>query len=106
MKIVTVLVRYSLADWLETHEPAFIKNLRKKEKGNKAENLSPEAHIRMAPTELGTTFIKLGQIMSTREDIVGSVLAEALVQLQSSTPADLPETVISTFTAEIGSPPE
>lgn len=105
-EIVTVLARYGLADWLETHEPDFIKNLRKKDKNDKAEGLSQEARVRMALTELGTTFIKLGQIMSTREDLVGSALAEELVQLQSSTPADSPETVISTFTDEIGSAPE
>ena len=105
-EIVTVLVRYGLADWLETHEPDFIKNLRKKGKGGKAENLSPEARVRLALTELGTTFIKLGQIMSTREDIVGPALAKELVQLQSSTPADPPEIVIATFTAEVGSSPE
>ncbi len=105
-EIVSVLVKYGLADWLETHEPEFINSLRKKRKNNKLAELSHEARIRMALTELGTTFIKLGQIMSTREDIVGPALAEELSQLQSSTPADPAEVVIATFTTEIGSPPE
>lgn len=106
MEIVSVLANYGLADWLETHEPEFIKNLRKKGKNHKYTELTHEARIRMAFTELGTTFIKLGQIMSTRKDIVGPALAEELTQLQSSTPADPPEVVIATFTTEIGSPPD
>jgi ubiquinone biosynthesis protein len=105
-EIVSVLAKYDLADWLETHEPEFIKHLRKKGKNDKFAELTHEARIRMAFTELGTTFIKLGQIMSTREDVVGPALAKELTQLQSSTPADPPEVVIATFTTEIGSPPE
>ena len=106
MEIVSVLANYGLADWLETHEPEFIKNLRKKGKNHKYTELTHEARVRRAFTELGTTFIKLGQIMSTRKDIVGPALAEELTQLQSSTPADPPEVVVATFTTEIGSPPE
>jgi len=106
MEIVSVLANYGLADWLETHEPEFIKNLRKKGKNHQYTELTHEARVRMAFTELGTTFIKLGQIMSTRKDIVGPALAEELTQLQSSTPADPPEVVVATFTTEIGSPPE
>jgi ubiquinone biosynthesis protein len=106
MEIVSVLANYGLADWLETHEPEFIKNLRKKGKNHQYTELTHEARVRMAFTELGTTFIKLGQIMSTRQDIVGPALAEELTQLQSSTPADPPEVVMASFTDEIGSPPE
>jgi len=106
MEIVSVLANYGLADWLETHEPEFIKNLRKKGKNHQYTELTHEARVRMAFTELGTTFIKLGQIMSTRKDIVGPALAEELTQLQSSTPADPAQVVMATFTDEIGSPPE
>jgi len=105
-EIVSVLFKYGLADWLEAHEPEFIKKLQKTRIGHKSAELTHEARFRLALTELGTTFIKLGQIMSTRGDIVGPALAEELAQLQSSTPADPPEVAIATFTAEIGSPPE
>ena len=44
--------------------------------------------IRLALTELGPTFIKFGQILSTRPDIVGAELADELANLQSNTPAD------------------
>ena len=38
--------------------------------------------------ELGPTFIKLGQILSTRPDVIGVELAEELSKLQDNTPAD------------------
>jgi ubiquinone biosynthesis protein len=105
-EIVAVLAKYGLANWLEDHEPGFIQ--KRPHAGAHAESAgtSHEARVRMAFTDLGTTFIKLGQIMSTREDLVGPALAGELAKLQSSTPADPPEVVATTFAGEIGSPPE
>lgn len=60
----------------------------------------------MALTELGTTFVKLGQILSTRADLVGPELAAELTELQSGTPPDPPETVIQTITEELGEHPD
>ena len=37
-------------------------------------------------SKLGPTFVKLGQVLATREDLVGPVLAEALQELQESAP--------------------
>jgi len=104
-EIVWVFFKYGLIDWLESHDSEFIKNLLKRDKAGVTAELTYEARVRLALTELGTTFIKLGQIMSTREDMVRSALAKELSQLQSNTPADAPDVVIATFTAEIGSPP-
>ena len=39
--------------------------------GERLGTLTQEARIRLALTELGTTFIKLGQMLSTRPDVVG-----------------------------------
>jgi ubiquinone biosynthesis protein len=65
-----------------------------------------EVRVRLALTELGTTFIKLGQMMSTRADMVGPSLAAELASLQADTPADPPEVVCETIIAELGKPPE
>ena len=63
-----------------------------------------EARIRLALTELGTTFIKLGQNLSTRADLVGPALAQELSALQSDTPADSPEAVRRTVESELERP--
>ena len=56
-------------------------------------------------TELGTTFIKLGQMLSTRTDLIDPAVAEELSVLQARAPADPPETVRQTIEAELGRPP-
>ena len=43
--------------------------------------------LRMMLQELGTTFIKLGQLLSTRPDIVGEKIANELANLQDDNPA-------------------
>ena len=43
--------------------------------------------LRLMLQELGTTFIKLGQLLSTRPDIVGEKIANELTNLQDDNPA-------------------
>ena len=43
--------------------------------------------LRLMLQELGTTFIKLGQLLSTRPDIVGEKIADELANLQDDNPA-------------------
>src|SRR5262245_7803189 len=66
--------------------------------------MTREARIRLTLTELGPTFIKLGQLLSTRPDVVGKELATELQQLQASTPADPPEVVQKIVETELGEP--
>ena len=42
--------------------------------------------LRLMLQELGTTFIKLGQLLSTRPDIVGEKIANELANLQDDNP--------------------
>jgi ubiquinone biosynthesis protein len=58
----------------------------------------------MALTDLGTTFIKLGQVLGTRPDLVGPEVAHELSHLQSGTPADPPEVAVATIEKELGRP--
>ena len=60
----------------------------------------------MALTELGTTFIKLGQILSTRADLLPEALVAELSELQANTPPDAVDVVRKTIEAELGHPPE
>jgi ubiquinone biosynthesis protein len=68
------------------------------------EGATRETRIRLALEELGPTFIKLGQIMSTRPDLVGAELAEELEKLQTDVPADPPEAVAELIEEELGRP--
>ena len=61
--------------------------------------------VRLALTELGPTYIKVGQVLSTRPDIVGPELAEELAKLQKETPPDPPETVAALVRKEFGKSP-
>lgn len=48
------------------------------------------ARLRSALAELGTTWIKFGQMLSLRPDLVGTDVADELASLQTSVPADPP----------------
>src|SRR5436190_1404309 len=101
-EIVSVLSKYGLADWLSQTNVDFFKDRLKTADGEILARLTREARIRLALTELGPTFIKFGQILSTRPDIVGTELADELRLLQSEVPADPPEQVRALLEAELG----
>ena len=63
---------------------------------------SRQTRFRLALTELGPTFIKLGQILSTRPDIVGVQFAGELAQLQSDVDATPADQVARTIESELG----
>ncbi len=87
-EIIVVLRRYGLADWLSNLRVDFIRDWIKDDHGVPLASYSREARVRMALTDLGPTFIKLGQVLSLRPDLVGSEQAAELQQLQSQVPAD------------------
>lgn len=101
-EIGAVLVKYGLADWLRKL-PGVKKWLQDSE-GQSISGLSTSVRIRLALTELGPTFIKVGQTMSTRPDLVGPELARELSRLQSDTPPDPPGTAQATLEKELGRP--
>ena len=51
-------------------------------KSNESSNLSPGIKLCNALQNMGTTFIKLGQFLATRPDIIGEKTAKELVRLQ------------------------
>src|SRR5580700_11341912 len=82
-EVARVLITYGLAQWLKgtEWEPA---------------RRMLTSHAGEALTDLGTTFVKLGQVLSTRPDLVGPEVAHELSHLQSGTPADPPEVAVAT----------
>jgi ubiquinone biosynthesis protein len=103
-EIVTVLGRYSLADWISRLDYDFARGLVHRFEGRPATQLTHETRIRLALTDLGTTFIKLGQMLSTRADLVGPALAQELSSLQQAAPADPPDVVRATIETELKRP--
>ena len=101
-EILSILSKYGLAGWLSRFEFAPGKSLLKDRNGEAIAKQSPEVCIRLAIEELGPTFIKLGQIMSTRPDVVGSEMASELEKLQVNVPEDTFEQVSATIRDELG----
>lgn len=105
-EIVRVLAKYGLADWVSDSTPGFIRRRFVTSDGIAVTDYPVEVRIRLALTELGTTFVKLGQMLSTRADLVGPELAAELTSLQADAPADPPDLVRATIQSELGAPPE
>ncbi|HZU05165.1 MAG TPA: AarF/ABC1/UbiB kinase family protein [Chloroflexota bacterium] len=67
---------------------------------------TPPEHLRMALEELGATFIKLGQILSTRADLLPPEYQAELAKLQDAAPPVPWPAIRDTVTAELGGPLE
>ena len=92
-EILTILSKFGLAGWIGRFELPVVKGMLKTRGGETLAHLSRETRIRLAIEELGPTFIKLGQILSTRPDQIGMALADELQKLQTAVPADAPDAV-------------
>src|SRR5436190_13002601 len=103
-EIVGVLSKYGLAGWINVLGVG--RGLMRSSDGTKLSERTREQRIRMALCELGPTFIKFGQMLSTRPDLVGPALAEELSSLQNQAPADPADAIRTTIEAELGQPIE
>ncbi|RGE19030.1 AarF/ABC1/UbiB kinase family protein [Leucobacter sp. wl10] len=66
---------------------------------------SPD-HVRLALEELGPTFIKLGQLLSTRPDLLPPDYVRELAKLQDGAPADDWESIREVLREELGADPD
>ncbi|MBB5032465.1 ABC1 kinase family protein [Prosthecobacter vanneervenii] len=104
-EIAAVLGRYGLADLFGGFKYSWLQDRLKSADGQSlTEGVTQAARVRMALTELGTTFIKLGQMLSTRADLLGPELTGELSQLQSSVPPDPSSVARATIESELGQP--
>lgn len=101
-EIISVLSKYGLADWISRFNLEFVKDALKARDGEAIARHTREARIRLALTELGPTFIKLGQLLSTRPDVAGVELANELTKLQSSVAADPAAKIRDVVEGELG----
>jgi ubiquinone biosynthesis protein len=102
--VATVLAKYGLAGWLTDVEWAPVHEALKSHRGVVLSEQSFEVRVRLALTDLGTTYVKLGQVLSTRPHLVGNKLAAELSKLQDKIPADPPNIAIKVVETELGRP--
>jgi ubiquinone biosynthesis protein len=102
--VASVLVKYGLAAWLTEIEWAPLHKALKSHDGAVLSDQPFEVRVRLAMTDLGTTFIKLGQMLSTRPHLIGAPLASELSKLQEHTPPDSPDVIREVVKNELGRP--
>ncbi|WP_176159170.1 ABC1 kinase family protein [Prosthecobacter debontii] len=105
-EIAAVLGKYGLADLFGGFDYPWLNKRLLSADGQVLSDLTTPARVRLALTELGTTFIKLGQMLSTRPDLVGAQMAAELAELQANVPAEPVEIARAIILADLGQPVE
>jgi len=109
-QILAVLFKYGFGDLIDVLKIdqyievglQMISRKRREPMGKQARS----ERVRMAFEELGPTFIKLGQVLSTRPDLVPVDFVEELTKLQDEVPPSPFEEIGQIIQLELGSPPE
>ncbi len=82
------------------------RRLLQRQQAQAAERTPAAEHVRLALEELGATFVKLGQILSTRPDLLPPAYIAELSRLQDRVPADPWGPVKARIEQELGAPIE
>ena len=80
--ILRVVIRHAMREWINSRS-WLRRNVKSKEYNPKAARNTPE-RLRMAIEELGPTFIKFGQILADRPDLISDNLRNELKKLQAT----------------------
>lgn len=94
VRIVTIATKHGLGGYLRGrgHVPAG------------ETDVAVARSVREALADGGVTFVKLGQMLATRPDLIGPAFARELAQLQSDVPASSWPVVASAVESELGRP--
>ena len=109
-KILRILFKYGFADVLdrmpfERYLESGLQRISRTPK-RQIERHSRPQRLRMALEELGPTFIKFGQMLSTRSDLIPAEYLSELALLQDQVPPFDFEDVRRTIRSELGAAPE
>jgi ubiquinone biosynthesis protein len=109
-QILAILFKYGFGDLLDRlridqYIGAGLQAISSK-RAERVEKLTRPQRLRMAFEELGPTYIKLGQILSTRPDLVPIDILEELTRLQDEVPPFPFENVKTVVESEFGMPAE
>lgn len=109
-RILRVLFKYGFSDLVDRlHIDQYLETglqMINRKPREQLDRHSRPALLRMALEELGPTFIKLGQLLSTRPDFIPPEYLNELAKLQDSVPPFSYEEVRQIFQEECGSDPE
>lgn len=98
-QISEVAVKHGFGYYFERHD---LRNLMPRSKRREARHMGTRGeHIRRVLEELGPTFVKFGQVMSTRPDIVPPDIIDELRQLQDNVPPFPVELAYETIEAQL-----
>ncbi|MCK9421635.1 MAG: AarF/UbiB family protein [Bacteroidales bacterium] len=101
-EIVGIVVKYGLSEWVTTS--GLGKFFISKKRLARLERYNQWERIRMAVEELGPTFIKFGQILADRPDIVPEELRSELKKLQDEAQPMSDELAMKEIEKELGRP--
>jgi ubiquinone biosynthesis protein len=102
-QITTVLARHGFGEVLQR---AGLGGGKKEEGEEEARRISLAERLRLALQDLGPSFIKLGQIVSTRPDLIPADIIVELKKLQDNVPPMSLEDVKATIAETLGAPAE
>ncbi len=109
-QILTVFFKYGFGDLVELLKiEQYIEiglQLISSKRRERLEKFSRAQRVRLAMEELGPTFIKLGQVLSTRPDLVPVEFVKELAKLQDKVPASPFIGIRQTIISELGAPPD
>ncbi|MGD9009253.1 MAG: AarF/UbiB family protein, partial [Desulfobacteraceae bacterium] len=107
-QILAVLFRYGFGDLVETLKiEQYIEiglQMISRKRRERLEKLSRAERVRMALEELGPTYIKLGQVLSTRPDLVSVDFVNEFAKLQDQAPVVAYEEILQTIENELNRP--
>lgn len=98
LRILRIIARHGLVRFLRGGAPRGV--------GTPEERHELARSLRRALEDGGVTFVKLGQQLSTRRDLLAPEFIAELSHLQDDAPALPWEAVAATITAELGGPPD
>jgi len=110
-QILRVLVKYGFGDLLDRfhirrYMDAMVRLFLRRKPDPDTAHLSTPERLRRVMEELGPTFIKLGQVLSTRPDILPPAYLRELTKLQDNVPPFPYADAILIVTQDFGSTPD